>query len=573
MSKMFFSYCSWLFFVAFFQSGMGFANDKISIIVKNKSLTVEVEQPHALDAQKSLSSSAATSPTRAKTYQLLEVSASEYAELVKRDDIEILGENFPLYPNVQTVDLEATGVLSLRDTGSANAFQGDGKTVVVIDSGVELEHPHLETRLVPGACFGTNRINELNNFTHVSHCARSRDDLFIEESSLIGGDAGKNCRILNASPEEIAASYAACTHGTHIAGIITGTIKDSVAPLSKVMPIQVFSEVYQRFINEENNPFQLCREGLDTCQVAMVSDVLRALDWLNTQADTTDIAAINLSIGGLPSAGVCDNESPLHQEFNQLTQALADKGIVTVAAAGNQSDNNSIDFPACLSAVVAVGASESTFSLGSLWAPFSNDSDVIELVAPGDSIDSSTWQVDIDLDGELNDYAAISGTSQSTAFVSGAAAVLSAIPVDGDLAKTGQDIRRHLLQTSDFVTSPNRTHPLLDLVSAAEDYRRPGVKFSNSPTSIIVNSTENLTLQSYGINQANLNYFWDFDYQSTAPGFITGSKTQSHTFATPGNYTIAAYASEGERESVVMTQDVTVYDPVVVMIPILGLLL
>ncbi|MGE4284724.1 MAG: S8 family serine peptidase, partial [Clostridia bacterium] len=188
-------------------------------------------------------------------------------------------------------------------------------------------------------------------------------------------------------------------HGTHVAGIAAagndGYGMAGVASKAKIMPIKVLDE----------NGFG------DT--VSVVNGILYAI---NQGADV-----INLSFGG---------RSASQSEFLAIQYAL-DNGVVVVAAAGND-DSSSLDYPANYDGVISVGAADWN-NAGFGMAEFSNYGSRIDMVAPGVDILSTIpeeldtrFDGDGDGDGIKDGYTLMSGTSMSTPFVSGMAAMLLA---------------------------------------------------------------------------------------------------------------------------------------------------
>jgi hypothetical protein len=100
---------------------------------------------------------------------------------------------------------------------------------------------------------------------------------------------------------------------------------------------------------------------------------------------------------------------------------LRDAGIVTIAAAGNESNSNGLTNPACLSPVISVGATDRVDQV----ARYSNSAEILDLLAPGTAIYSAVP------DGN---YATISGTSMSTPHDAGAWAALKSARPDASTA-------------------------------------------------------------------------------------------------------------------------------------------
>src|SRR5690606_38731297 len=122
---------------------------------------------------------------------------------------------------------------------------------------------------------------------------------------------------------------------------------------------------------------------------------------------TTPIASVNLSLGG----GVFDNQSNCDSS-NASTKTAIDNlralGIATVIASGNDSSSSGRSSPACISTAVAVGSTTKSNAVSS----FSNSGSLLDLWAPGSSINSSVI-------GDGN-FSVFSGTSMAAPHVAGA---------------------------------------------------------------------------------------------------------------------------------------------------------
>ena len=187
-------------------------------------------------------------------------------------------------------------------------------------------------------------------------------------------------------------------HGTHVAGIV-----DRVAPAAKIMPLRVLNS-----------------KGYgDTFTIA------KAVSY----AQRNGARVINLSLG-----------SSSHSKLLYETIGNAiNSGVVVAAAAGN-SDTSTPHYPAAGDGLTPTGTPASADGLIAVTSvtsvneekqrksDFANYGFWVDIAAPGEEI-RSTFPVD--------KYANWSGTSMSTPFISGQAALIRA--VDGSLEAKGLD--------------------------------------------------------------------------------------------------------------------------------------
>jgi len=170
-------------------------------------------------------------------------------------------------------------------------------------------------------------------------------------------------------------------HGTHVAGTIAAVDNAigvvGVSPKARLYAVKV----------------------LDRRGYGYLSDIIEGLDW----AISNKVQVVNLSLGG------SGNET-----FHQAIQRTVAAGVVVVAAAGNSG--GAVIYPAAYEEVMAVSAIDQSDTITS-W---SSRGPEVDLAAPGLGI-NSTWN-----DGF---YKEASGTSMATPHVSGAAALVLALPV------------------------------------------------------------------------------------------------------------------------------------------------
>ena len=322
-------------------------------------------------------------------------------------------------PAVAAVEEDRLAAPALSDStrliGATEAWAqgetGAGQTVVVLDTGVDLEHPFLRGALVDGACFSTHAVGSKPSS---SLCPNGKTEQY-------GLAAGAACP----------ANIYGCNHGTLVAGIAVG--RDSAEQLSGVAPGAdlVSVQVYSRFSGASCSSFG----HPANCALSWTSDQLRALDWVyGVLRRTRPVAAVNLSLGSGLYASPCDGEYPATQ---QAIARLREAGIAVVVAAGNNGSPAYLSAPACLSGAIAVGATD----IADTVSPHSNSSQALALLAPGVSIRTS-------LPGGI--YGVSSGTSMAAPHVAGAFAVLRAARP----AATGDEIFGALTATGVPVTDP-----------------------------------------------------------------------------------------------------------------------
>lgn len=256
-------------------------------------------------------------------------------------------------------------------------WEGEGWAVAVLDTGVDGSHTFLDDgKVVSEACFSSN-----------GSCPNGGTE-------QVGPGSARPC------------DYAetACLHGTHVAGIVAGdgqTI-EGIARGANIIAIQVFSRFTGSTCDDDTE---------DPCAKTFTSDTIKALDHVYGLRNEFNIASVNMSIGGgqHASEAACDREEAARKE---IIDQLRSVGIVTVAAAGNESRTDSLAAPACISSAISVGATNDNDGV----AAFSNSAPFLDLLAPGVQIFSSVAG---------GGGTSISGTSQATPHVAAAFAILN----------------------------------------------------------------------------------------------------------------------------------------------------
>ncbi|SHJ73615.1 S8 family serine peptidase, partial [Parasporobacterium paucivorans] len=170
-------------------------------------------------------------------------------------------------------------------------------------------------------------------------------------------------------------------HGTSVASLIASNINSQgiagIAPDISIMSVKVFPD------------------GLDTTGM---SQIAAGIVWaVDHGADV-----INLSLGTYVNGSVV---------YDAVNYAVS-KGVLLVAATGNDGYVNSICYPAAYDGVIAVGST----SIRDDVSVFSNEGNAIDLVAPGENIYLA--------DNESGSYSSFSGTSFSAPTVAAVAALV-----------------------------------------------------------------------------------------------------------------------------------------------------
>ena len=248
------------------------------------------------------------------------------------------------------------------DQAWAAGFDGSGQAIVIIDTGVDSGHPFLAGKVVAEACFSQQNCPD-------------------GSSAQTGLGSGVPC-------------IGDCDHGTHVAGIAAGTGPNfsGVAKGADLISIRVFT-VFP-----------------DGSVLAFDSHIIQALDHVALLNDTMTIASANMSLGSavFSNQAQCDNANQAELAAMGNLRSL---GIVTAVASGNNGDKNGITAPGCVSTAVSVGSTTKSDSVSS----FSNSASFLDLLAPGQSIQSS-------IPG--TGFAFFSGTSMAAPHVAGAWAIL-----------------------------------------------------------------------------------------------------------------------------------------------------
>jgi subtilisin family serine protease len=300
----------------------------------------------------------------------------------------VTGREASSFPSVNDVG----GLLTRLDVVQApevwaQGYTGQGITIAIIDDGVDYTHPDL-------------RNNIWNNSKEIAN--NGIDD---DRNGFVDDIRGWNFVENNNDPSDLSTDG----HGTHVAGTAAASQGSAtgVAYNAKIMPIRVIGN-----------------------QGAFDTDIAQGIRY----AVNNGAKVINMSLGG---------DSPILAP--ELTEALLfakQEGVTVLIASGNerQSDGaikpgNPALFAASQDLGIAIGAVDDRRFLFEDGNPAGNQQ-LNFVVAPGVSVRSTL---------PSGDYGFLSGTSMSTAHVSGVVALmLSANP-----NLTPAQVREILMATSD----------------------------------------------------------------------------------------------------------------------------
>ena len=311
-------------------------------------------------------------------YVAVRVNATGIASLQRSSGVLDVEQDLTVAP-----DLAESVALIGATRAWENGYTGAGQTIAILDSGVDRNHPFLAGKVVSEACYSTNASAD----SYLSLCPGG-------SSSSTVLNSGLPCTLENAG----------CEHGTHVAGIAAGkgTAFSGVAREANLIAIQVFTQ--------HNNPGS-CNNGQPSCIVAFTSDLIRALERVYTLRTTFQIAAVNMSLGGLRYFANCNSDEVATKAAIDL---LRQAGIASIAASGNGGFTDSMSAPACISTAVSVGSTRDYPTQLDQVSSYSNSAPFLHLLAPGEGITSSV------LNGG---YATWAGTSMATPHVAGAWAI------------------------------------------------------------------------------------------------------------------------------------------------------
>lgn len=313
----------------------------------------------------------------------LRVDNAGLQELNTKPGVISVTEDVPVAPTLN----ESTVKIGSDKTAAAGKT-GTGTTVAILDTGVAAKHPFLTGRVKTEACFSVND----ESYGSTSLCPN-------------GTTQQEGPGSADAETGPCATMGAACSHGTHVAGIaagngtgISGAPTRGVAPGADIIAVQVFSKL---------NSDAYCGAGNSPCVLSFTSSQIKGLEKVHALKKAgTNIVAANMSLGGQRWTTACATDPRKMIIDNLLTE-----GVATVIAAGNNGFTDAVNAPGCVSSAITVGSTTDDDQLST----FTNRGPLLDLLAPGTAIVSSV---------PGNTYGSKNGTSMAAPHVTGALAVL-----------------------------------------------------------------------------------------------------------------------------------------------------
>jgi len=318
-------------------------------------------------------------------------------------------------------------------------WTGAGRTVVILDTGIDADHPFFAGRITAQLC-----VSGSSGATLCPNGMTTDTSADIEP----GGTLLANC---------VGGSINNCDHGTHVAGIAAGASAgdpmnapaNGVAPGANILPVQVFS----RFTGAT------CAPAASPCILTSQADQIFALSvifLLTSGGNPLNIDAVNMSLGaGNNPPPNCDADPR-----KPVIDLLLGNGVATVISSGNNNVMNAVGAPGCISTAVTVGATDDLDNVTR------NRGVMLDLFAPGSGVVSSIYD---------DTYGSKGGTSMAAPHVTGAFAVmreaypgLSVGAILGFLQTSGVPITYAIDNMGGTTTTPR-----LDLLAALQAPNAP----------------------------------------------------------------------------------------------------
>jgi len=306
---------------------------------------------------------------------------------------QITGPSGSLSWGLDRIDQRTPASLTPSQRSYSFTTNGTGVNIYILDSGVDGDHPEFGTRVANGWSYRASS-TALSSYN-------SALNLWNQNPSVVPRPGIETCpnngsRALNPGPFDNPAQPDVSDvgrtdndgHGTHVAGIAAGDLV-GVAKNATIIPVR----------------------ALDSCGNGTRTMILEALAWILADHDADEKAVVNLSVGFGQQVSAVDN----------AIAALLNEGVIVTAAAGNSQVSACNSTPASTPGTISIASS----TILDTESSFSNFGECVDIFAPGGT-DENNGQKIISaypfLNGVTNTYAALTGTSMATPFVTGAMA-------------------------------------------------------------------------------------------------------------------------------------------------------
>ena len=383
---------------------------------------------------------------------------------------------------------------------------GKGRTIAVMDTGLDYQHEQFKdkngkSRVLYEACFSGEGSD--NGKRYVSVC---------KDGSTGAGTSGAFSAIDRRD----------FNHGAHVTGIAAG--KDGIAPDASIVSVQIFSQIVWDCTGEDLNKYSCGGDHANQCcsSTSLTTNQARAFQYLiDLTKKGVKIDAVNLSIGGdYGYDGICDKEFP--QRKNDY-DALREAGILPVVSSGNESFDDKLVQPACLSNAYVVGALMDDASNDPRLRDTSNHHRNVDITAPGTNLYSAYFAPN-----SKESMGKMSGTSMAAPVVTGAIAIVKQLYP----GKSSPDAGRFLQEISSRTIAARWNgkvfpylKPILTFTNILNGFSVPDDRVTASGQTVNVTIDRIKQTSKYTVKVT------DLDTESTLPVKTTTSQSKD------GNYT------------------------------------
>ena len=314
----------------------------------------------------------------------------------------------------------ATNIAAFHADPRFADIKGKGVSVVVVDTGIDLDHPHF------GPDADRNGIADRIVFNY--------DFVGANDNDASDGQG----------------------HGTHVAGTVGSSDANYLGAAPEVNIIAL------RVLGDDGSGYS--------------SDIMEALNWVVANASRYNVVAVNLSLGDM-SFDTSSREGYLSTQFKALTNS----GVVVVSASGNSYGENQeqgVSYPSSDPYSLSVGA---VFASPGTYGSQKGDVDSIVSFTQRSEKESDIFAPGVNIGAARNGGGAVgmSGTSMASPEVAGMVALAQQLAMKElgrrlsyeeirDLLKTTGDKIVDKEEASDGVINTGLTFQRIDMMSLAE---------------------------------------------------------------------------------------------------------